>query len=91
MARLMLVAGRPVHRRHIVPLSSDGKPSSARSADVQISRLREKARRCGLERPVLAVRQWGYLFAVPPSAVAIESDSTIAARDTDCYMPTEAE
>lgn len=85
MARLMMVAGRPVHRRHIVPLCDEGSPNSARSADVQISRLRDKAKQCGLALPVLAVRRWGYLFAVPPSAVAIDDVKKSWTEDSDRY------
>lgn len=90
MARLMMVAGRPVHRRHIVPVSTDGTPTSARNADVQISRLRDKARQCGLELPLLAVRRWGYLFAVSPHAVAIDGASRPRIDDADLYMQTES-
>ena len=89
MARMMMVAGRPVHRRHIVPPSSDNKRNSARSADVQISRLREKAKRCGQELPLLAVRRWGYLFAVSPNAVAIDGANRIHARDIPLDPPDE--
>lgn len=80
VARLLLSAGRPVHRAQ----ASDGggldvqagEPDgrTERSVDVLVSRLRQKALRHGLFLPIRAVRGWGYLFApgaagMPPARV----------------------
>ncbi|OZI20674.1 hypothetical protein CAL26_24660 [Bordetella genomosp. 9] len=50
------------------------QPMDIRSMDVLVSRLRRKARRAGIELPLLAVRGCGYLFSecltVTPSAPA---------------------
>lgn len=69
--RLLSSPGHRLPRERLVASSVATGPRSrhsARSVDVMVSRLRAKAERLGVGLPLLAVRQWGYIFladAVP--------------------------
>ncbi|CAM3969934.1 transcriptional regulator [Bordetella muralis] len=69
--RLLSSPGHRLPRERLVATSVAAGPRSrhsARSVDVMVSRLRAKAERLGVGLPLLAVRQWGYIFladAVP--------------------------
>jgi len=76
--RLLGAPGYRLPREHLA--ASRGQ-HSARSVDVMVSRLRSKAQRLGIELPLLAVRQWGYIFLadsatghVDPAAAALAAD-----------------
>ncbi|HYG45254.1 MAG TPA: transcriptional regulator [Bordetella sp.] len=62
--RLLAAPGHCLPRDRLVAAPMAGMPGlhSARSVDVLVSRLRTKAQRLGVELPLLAVRQWGYIF-----------------------------
>lgn len=63
--RLLSSPGHRLPRERLVAASvAAGSRSrhSARSVDVMVSRLRAKAERLGVGLPLLAVRQWGYIF-----------------------------
>lgn len=63
--RLLSSPGHRLPRERLVATSVAAGPRSrhsARSVDVMVSRLRAKAERLGVGLPLLAVRQWGYIF-----------------------------
>ena len=74
--RLLSSPGHRLPRERLVTTSIAGPRSrhSARSVDVMVSRLRAKAERLGVGLPLLAVRQWGYIFLadVVADGMAIE-------------------
>ncbi|MBO1112271.1 response regulator transcription factor [Bordetella petrii] len=61
--RLLAAPGYRLPRAQLLASpSGPNQARSARSVDVMVSRLRAKAQRLGVELPLLAVRQWGYIF-----------------------------
>lgn len=66
LRRLLSAPGRRLSRNQFLP--SDSQKSAAgpndvcRRIDVLVSRLRNKAESLGITVPVLAIRQWGYMF-----------------------------
>lgn len=62
--RLLSSPGHRLPRERLVtaPVSGPRRRQSTRSVDVMVSRLRAKAERLGVGLPLLAVRQWGYIF-----------------------------
>jgi len=68
--RLLSSPGHRLPRERLVAAPVDGARGhhSARSVDVMVSRLRAKAQRLGIELPLLAVRQWGYIFLADTAA-----------------------
>ncbi|MBO9357893.1 transcriptional regulator [Bordetella petrii] len=63
--RLLAAPGYRLPREQLVAAPAGGRAQqSARSVDVMVSRLRAKALRLGVDLPLLAVRQWGYIFLV---------------------------
>jgi len=70
--RLLASPGHRLPRERLVaaPVAGAGGHHSARSVDVMVSRLRAKAQRLGIELPLLAVRQWGYIFLADAAAGA---------------------
>jgi two-component system OmpR family response regulator len=66
LARLMGSAGRLVRRQDAAQWVGTSRRSgiagTPRSIDVLVSRLRSKAKRSGMELPLMAVRGCGYLF-----------------------------
>lgn len=62
--RLLSSPGHRLPRERLVtaPIVGSRTRHTARSVDVMVSRLRAKAERLGVGLPLLAVRQWGYIF-----------------------------
>lgn len=62
--RLLSSPGHRLPRERLVttPVVGPRRRQSTRSVDVMVSRLRAKAERLGVGLPLLAVRQWGYIF-----------------------------
>lgn len=62
--RLLSSPGHRLPRERLVttPVAGPRRRQSTRSVDVMVSRLRAKAERLGVGLPLLAVRQWGYIF-----------------------------
>jgi two-component system OmpR family response regulator len=62
--RLLSSPGHRLPRERLVttPVTGPRRRQSTRSVDVMVSRLRAKAERLGVGLPLLAVRQWGYIF-----------------------------
>ncbi|MCD0504449.1 response regulator transcription factor [Bordetella petrii] len=69
-ARLLAAPGHRLPREQLVAAPSPDSAQSGplRRVDVMVSRLRAKAQRLGVDLPLLAVRQWGYIFLAGPSA-----------------------
>lgn len=74
--RLLSSPGHRLPRERLVtsPVAGPRSRHSVRSVDVMVSRLRAKAERLGVGLPLLAVRQWGYIFLadVVPDEMALE-------------------
>jgi len=74
--RLLSSPGHRLPRERLVtsPVAGPRSRHSVRSVDVMVSRLRAKAERLGVGLPLLAVRQWGYIFLadVVPDEIALE-------------------
>lgn len=68
--RLLASPGHRLPRERLVaaPVAGARGHHSVRSVDVMVSRLRAKAQRLGVELPLLAVRQWGYIFLADTAA-----------------------
>jgi len=84
--RLLSSPGYRLPRERLVMSSVSAAGSrrrhSARSVDVMVSRLRAKAERLGVGLPLLAVRQWGYIFladAMPDGEAGDQTSSTVPA------------
>lgn len=62
--RLLGAPGHRLPREQLVcaPPRRSARRQSSRSVDVLVSRLRAKAQRLGVQLPLLAVRQWGYIL-----------------------------
>ncbi|GAB1577242.1 response regulator transcription factor [Bordetella petrii] len=64
LLRLLSTPGHRLPRERLIAAANGAAHigQSPRSVDVMVSRLRAKAQRLGVELPLLAVRQWGYMF-----------------------------
>ncbi|MDM9560896.1 winged helix-turn-helix domain-containing protein [Bordetella petrii] len=84
LLRLLSTPGHRLPRERLVTASGEAHAEqSPRSVDVMVSRLRAKAQRLGVELPLLAVRQWGYMF------LADETCLGGGAADRPCGAPGE--
>ncbi|MBV7482880.1 winged helix-turn-helix domain-containing protein [Bordetella sp. BOR01] len=81
--RLLAAPGHCLPRDSLVaaPVAGMQGHHSTRSVDVLVSRLRSKAQRLGVELPLLAVRQWGYIFLVDSASGA--ADTVLAYVNAD--------
>lgn len=82
--RLLSSPGHRLPRERLVTTSATGhrRRQSTRSVDVMVSRLRAKAERLGVGLPLLAVRQWGYIFLadVGPDSRSTEEAPRLPSR-----------
>jgi len=79
--RLFAAPGYRLPREQLIALPPGPRGAhSARSVDVMVSRLRAKAQRLEVELPLLAVRQWGYIFLA--DCFADKVDAPAAAQAT---------
>ncbi|CAP45032.1 response regulator transcription factor [Bordetella petrii] len=81
-AFFLRLLGAPGHRlpREQLAASRNARGShSVRSVDVMVSRLRSKAQRLGIELPLLAVRQWGYIFLADSATGHVDAAAAMAA------------
>lgn len=83
--RLLSSPGHRLPRERLVatPVAGPRGPHSARSVDVMVSRLRAKAERLGVGLPLLAVRQWGYIFLTDTTTEAKPLDDVPVLASAD--------